>query len=154
MLSARREEIAWVQSKGVHESVPLQECKDASKKLLDLIWVDTDKVVNPVHKIIRSRLCAKEHKTKRQGKMQSTLLASPQLLCAIAPLEAVEALASIMMSVGWSRKETVEVETLRQQQSAFPRNSPETHRCPSSSKRSEILVKTKLANWSIACMEN
>ena len=53
------------------------------------------------------------------------------------PLEAVKVLVSIMTSVGWSSKrETFEVETTRRQQSAFSRNSPETHVCPSSSGRS------------------
>ena len=43
-------------------------------------------------------------------------------------LEAVKVLVSIMMSVSVSNKrETIEVETLRHQQSTFPRKSPETH---------------------------
>ena len=36
-MAARREEIAWVHYEGVYEIVPMQECKDASKKLLYLI---------------------------------------------------------------------------------------------------------------------
>ena len=43
VLAARREEIDWVHSEGVYEIVPMQECKDAGMKPLDLIWVDTDK---------------------------------------------------------------------------------------------------------------
>ena len=43
VLSVRREEIEWVHSEGVYEIVPMQDCKDAGKKLLELIWVDTDK---------------------------------------------------------------------------------------------------------------
>ena len=39
-----------VHSGGVYEIVPMQECKDAGKKLLDLIWVYTDKFVHPSHK--------------------------------------------------------------------------------------------------------
>ena len=39
-------------------------------KPLDLIWVDTDKSVDPTRKKIRSRLCAREYKTKKQGKIQ------------------------------------------------------------------------------------
>ena len=41
-------------------STKLSRCKDgknASKKLLELIWVDTDKSVDSAHKKIRSRLC-------------------------------------------------------------------------------------------------
>ena len=47
VLAARREEIDWVDSEGVYEIVPMQECRDAGMKPLDLIWVDTDKSVDP-----------------------------------------------------------------------------------------------------------
>ena len=70
VLAARREEIDWVHSEGVYEIVPIQECKDAGMKLLDLIWVDT------AHKKFRSRLCAREYKTKKQSKSQRALPAS------------------------------------------------------------------------------
>ena len=70
MPTARREEIAWVQAEGVYENVPMQECKDASKKLLELIRVDADNSVDLAHKKIRLRLCANEYKTKKQGKIQ------------------------------------------------------------------------------------
>ena len=46
-MAARREEIDWVHSDGVYEIVPMQECQDAGMKPLDLIWVDTDKSVDP-----------------------------------------------------------------------------------------------------------
>ena len=45
VLGAKHKEITWVHSESVYEIVPMQECKDASKTLLDLIWVDTDKSV-------------------------------------------------------------------------------------------------------------
>ena len=96
--AARREEIDWVHSEGVCEVVPMPEYKDAGMKPLDLIWVDTDKSVDPTRKKIRSRLCAREYKTKKQGKFQRALPAS-QLLSAMPPLEAVKVLVSIMMSV-------------------------------------------------------
>ena len=50
--SARREEIDWVHSEGVYEIVPMQECKDAGMKPLDLTWVDSDKSVDPTRKKI------------------------------------------------------------------------------------------------------
>ena len=104
MLAARRAEIEWVHSVGVYEIVPMQECRDASmKKPLDLIWVDTDKSVDPTHKKIRSRMCAREYKTEKQGKIQRVLPAS-QLFSAMTTLEAVKVLVSIMMSVSWSNK--------------------------------------------------
>ena len=51
----RREETDWVHSEGGYEIVPMQECKDAGMKPLDLIWVDTDKSVDPT----------KEYKTQK-----------------------------------------------------------------------------------------
>ena len=69
----------------------MQECKDAGMKPLDLIWVDTDKSVDP------------KRKTKTQGKIQRALPAS-QLFSAMLPLEAVKVLVSIMMSVSLSNK--------------------------------------------------
>ena len=103
VLVARREEIDWVHSEGVYEIVPMRECRDADMKLLDLIWVDTDKSVDPTRKKIRSRLCAREYKTKKQGKIQRALSAS-QLFSAMPPLEAVKVRVSIMMSVSLSNK--------------------------------------------------
>ena len=50
VLALRREEIDWVHSEGVCEIVPIQECRDAGRKPLDLIWVDTDTSVDPTHK--------------------------------------------------------------------------------------------------------
>ena len=81
----------------------MQECKDAGMKPLDLIWVDTGKSVDPTRKKIRSRLCARKYKTKKQCKIQRTLPAS-QLFPAMPPLEAVKVLVSIMMSVSLSNK--------------------------------------------------
>ena len=60
----------WVHSEGVSEIVPVQDWRDAGKTLLQFIWVDTDKSVDPAHKQIRSRLCTREYKTKKQGKVQ------------------------------------------------------------------------------------
>ena len=76
VLAVRREEIDRVHSEGVYEIVPMLECKDAGMKPLGLIWVDTDKSVDPARKKIRSRLCAREYKMKEQGKIQRALPAS------------------------------------------------------------------------------
>ena len=65
--------------------------------------MDTDKSVDPTRKKIRSRLCAREYKTKKQGKIQRVLPAS-QLLSAMPPLETVKVLVSIMMSKSLSNK--------------------------------------------------
>ena len=93
----------------------MQECRDAGMKPLDLIWVDTDKSVDPTRKTIRSRLSAREYKTKMESDTQRVLPAS-QLFSAMPPLEAVKVLVSIMMSVSFSKqRETIEIETPRYQ---------------------------------------
>ena len=97
MLTARREEIERVPSEVVNETVPLHDCKVAGKKLLEVIWVDS------AHKKNRPRLCAREYKTKKEGKIQRASIAS-QLFSAMPPLEVVKALVSIMMLVSWSSK--------------------------------------------------
>ena len=93
----------WVHSEVVYEIVPMQECRDAGMKPLDLFWVDTDKSVDPTRKKVRSRLCARECKTKKQGKIQRALPAS-QLFSAMPPLEDVKVLVSIIMSVSVPNK--------------------------------------------------
>ena len=103
MLASRREEIDWVHSEGEYEIVPMQECKDASMRPLDLIWVDTDKSVDPTCQKNRSRLCARKYQTKKQGEIQRDLPAS-QLFSSMPPLQAVKVLVSIMMSVSLSNK--------------------------------------------------
>ena len=103
VLAARREEIHRVHSEGVYEIVPMQECKDAGMKPLDLMWLYTYKSVDPAYNKIRSRLCAREHKTKKQGKIPRALPAS-QFFSAMPPLEAVKVLVSLMMSVSLSNK--------------------------------------------------
>ena len=124
MLTARREEIEWVHSNKVYESVPMQNCSDAGKKLLDLIWVDTDNTADPAHKKFRSTLCASENKTKKQVKIQGAFLAS-QLFTAMPPLEAVKVLVSITISVSCPKNgKPIEVEALRHQLITCPRNSP------------------------------
>ena len=103
VLAARREQIDWVHSEGVYGIVPMQECKDAGMKPLDLIWVVPDKSVDPTRKRIRSKLRAREYKTKKQGKIRRALPAA-QLFSATPPFEAVKVLVSIMVSVSMSNK--------------------------------------------------
>ena len=57
VLAARREEIDRVHSEGVYEIVPMQECKEAGMKPLDLMWVETDKSVDPAHRRKFDRSC-------------------------------------------------------------------------------------------------
>ena len=145
MLAARREEIDWVQFEGVYEIVPMQECKDACMKPLDLIWVDTDKSVDPTHKKIRSRLCAREYKTKKQGKIQRALPAS-QLFSAMPPLEAAKVLVSIMMSVSLSDKgKPLKLRHYDISRDSFTSDFPQ--------RIVRSTAKTKLADWSRACTE-
>ena len=139
MLAARREEIDWVHSEEVHEIVPTQECKDAGMKPLDLIWVDTDKSVDPTHKKIRTRLRAQP---------------ASQLFSAMALVEAVKVLVSIMMSVSLSNKgEPLKLRHYDISRAHFqgtPRDSF-TSDFPQRIVRS--MAKTKLEDWSRACME-
>ena len=87
--------------------------------------MDTDKSVDRTRKKVRSRLCTREYQTKKPNEIQRALPAS-HLFSAVAPLEAVKALVLIKHDVGEfvKRKETIEVETVRNQRSTFPRNSP------------------------------
>ena len=57
VLGARREEIDWVHSEGVYEIVPMQECRDAGMKPLDLMWVDTEKSVDPTQEDSIEAVC-------------------------------------------------------------------------------------------------
>ena len=59
--------------------------------------------MDPTRKKIRSKLCAREYKTKKQGKIHRALPAS-QVFSAMPPLDAVNVLVSIMMSVSMSKK--------------------------------------------------
>ena len=94
VLGARREETAWVHSEGIYEIVPMQECADDGQKLLDLIWVDTDKSVDP----------AVQGTQDAEARQNIRILIDSQLFSAKPRLEVVNALVSIMMSVGVSSK--------------------------------------------------
>ena len=128
--------------------------KDASKKLLDLMWVDTDKSAEPAHKIIRSRLCAREYETKKQSYIQRASVAS-QLFTAMPPLEAAKVHVSIMMSVGWSSKS--KLLKLRDTTTATEHISKERPRDSdvfvSQKKIDWSTVNTKLASLSRSCTE-
>ena len=115
--------------------------------------MDTDKSVDPTRKKIRSRLCAREYETKKQGKIQRALPAS-QLFSAMPPLEAVKVLVSIMMSVSLSNKgkplKLRHYDISRAHSKEQPRDSI------TSNFQQRILrsmAKTKLADWSRACTE-
>ena len=137
--------------KVLYEIVPMRECRDAAMKLLDLIWVDTDGSVDPTRKKIRSRLCAREYKTKKQGKIQRALPAS-QLFSVVPPLEAVKVLVSIMMSVSLSNKgKPLKLRHLRHQQSTFPRNRSETPLHPTSLRGSSDVWRRQ--SWQIGHTE-
>ena len=127
-MAARREEIDWVHSEGVHLIVPVQECRGAGMKPLDLVWVDTDKSVDPTRKKIRSRLCAREYKAKKQGKIQRALPVT-QVFSAMPLLEAVKVLVSFMMSVSLSNKgKPLKLRPYDISRAHFPTNSPETQK--------------------------
>ena len=99
VLAARREENKWVHSEGVYEIFSNARVYRFRPGVVETL-VDTDKSVDFTHQNIRSRLCAREYKTKKKGKIQRASPAS-QILSAVPPQEAVKALVSIMLSVGW-----------------------------------------------------
>ena len=135
MLAARREEIDWVHSEGVYEIVPMQECKDAGMEPLHLIWVDTDKSVNPTRKKIRSRLCAREYKTKKQGRSYEG--------------------ACLNHDVGEfvEQRETVEVETTTSAEHISKEQPRDSFTSKFLQRIVRSMAKTKLADWSRACMK-
>ena len=145
VLTARREEVARVHSEGFYETVPMQDCKDAGEKLLELIWVDADKSVDPAHKKILSRLCAREYTTK-QGNIQS-LTSFSVVLWNVTSRICEGACLNHDVSEFVEQRETIEVETLRHQQSTFSRNSPESHIRTSSSRRSSEIWRRQ--SWQI-----
>ena len=136
VLAARREEVDWVHSEGVYEIVPMQECRDAGMKPLDLIWVDTDKSVDSTLKKIRSS-CVREN-TKRRSTVRFNELCqllSCSLQCSL--LEAVKVFVSIMVSVSLSNKgKPLKLRHDDISRAHFPRDSPETHVHPFSRRRS------------------
>ena len=103
VLASRREEIDWVHSEGIYEAVPMLECGDAGMRPLDLIWVTLTCLWIRHARKFDSRLCAREYKTKKQGRIQRALTTS-QLFCGMSLLEALKVLVSIMMSVSLSNK--------------------------------------------------
>ena len=73
VLAARRVDLDWVHSEGVYETVPMQECRDAGMKPLDLIWVDTDKSVDPTRRKF-DRGCVQENTKRRSSTSFSIVL--------------------------------------------------------------------------------
>ena len=65
--------------------------------------MDSDKSVDPTRNKIRSTLCAREYKKKKQDMIQRALSAS-QLFSAMPPLDAVKTFVSIMISMTLSSK--------------------------------------------------
>ena len=76
----------------------MQECTDAGKKLGSDLG-GRRQVCGLRSQKHRSKLCAREYKTKGQGQIRRGLLAS-QLFSALPPLEAVKVFVSVMMFVG------------------------------------------------------
>ena len=56
-------------SENAQSIVEAQRARDAAANPLDLFWVATDKCLNPSVRKMLSRLCVREFKTKKQGKV-------------------------------------------------------------------------------------
>ncbi|CAK0895671.1 unnamed protein product, partial [Prorocentrum cordatum] len=53
VLAARQGGISWIHGEGVYDIVPEQEARDAGVRPLDVLWVDTDKSMDPNEQKIR-----------------------------------------------------------------------------------------------------
>ena len=99
VLIARREEIEWVHSEGVYEIVPMQECEFAGEELLNLIWVDTDKSVDPAQRKIDRDCVPGNTRLRSKARFKEPyLLLSCSLQCHHLKLLR-------RLSVSWSSKE-------------------------------------------------
>ena len=136
--------------------LPMHESKNAGKKLLDLIWVDTDKSVDPDPHSQGSSIetvCQgiQDEETRQNSK---SFTCSCVVLCNATSWSCESACHNhdVCWLVEWM--ETVEVETLRHQQSAFPKGQPEdSYVSVFQQKIDRNMVKTKLADWSRGCTE-
>ena len=85
VLAAKREDFAWVHSEGVYEVVPMQERRvyRCGQEIVGLDLGGHRQVCDPGFKEIRSRLRAREYKTKKQGQNshEPYLLHSCSLQC-------------------------------------------------------------------------
>jgi hypothetical protein len=73
---ARSEEVEFMQSRGIWREVPLQECWDVTgKPPVSVKWVDTMKLGG----IVRSRLVARDFKTKGEKDREDLFAATPPL---------------------------------------------------------------------------
>ena len=116
--------------------------------------MDTYKYVDQAHKKCRSKFVCKRIQDEEARSDFKNFTRISIVLCN-ATSESCEG-ACLHHDVGESveQRETIEVETLRIQQSTFPRNSSKIHLHPTSRRRSsEMREKTKLADWSTSCME-
>ena len=132
VLAATREEIDSVYSEDC-----LRDCSNASMKPLDLNLGGHRQICGPnAQEYSIETVCQGIQDEDARQDSKSFLLAS-QLFSAMPPLEAVKVLC-LNHDVGElvEQLESIEVETLRHQPSTVPRNSPETHFHPSSSRRS------------------
>ena len=90
-------------SEGVYEIVPMQECKDAGKKLFGVDLGGHRQLCGSRSQEISIETVCQGIQDEEARPDSKTSLAS-QLFAAMPPLESVQALVSIMMSVGWSNK--------------------------------------------------
>ena len=118
---------------GVYESVPMQECKDAGTNLSDLGGHRQVCGPRPPENSIETECEGTQDEEARLNSRIFTCFSV--VLCNTTSSSCKGACLNhdVCCVVGY--RETVEVESLRHQQSTFPRNGPETHICFSSSGR-------------------
>ena len=111
----------------MYKNVGAQVARDAGEKPLDLLWVGTDKGVDPSVRKIHWRRCVREFKTKKQGKVQRSLPAS-QLFCSEATTVVAEG-SIVTHSQRWPEqtRTSFDADTLGHQSSAFHGDSRMPH---------------------------
>ena len=146
MLTARRAEIERVHSEGVYEIFLIRDCKDAPKKLLVLIWVDTDKSGSRAQENSIETVCQGiQNEEAMQDSKSSTRFSV--VLCNATSLSCEGACVNHDVGEFVKQLEAIEVEKPRHRQSTFRRNSPETHLHPTSRRGSSEVWRRQ--SWQI-----
>ena len=96
--------LAWIKKEQVYKEVPREQARADGIRVLSLLWVDTNKRLEPGVWKIRSRLCVREHNTKSKGGAVRRALPAAQLFSAMPPLEALKIITSFAPRLNGGRR--------------------------------------------------
>ena len=119
VVAARREEIYWVHSEGVYEIVPMQECRDAGMKPLDLIWGGHRQVCGSESQENSIEVVCKNVQNEEARKDSTTSTNFSIVLCNATSRSCDCACLNHDVGEFVEQLETIKVETLRHQPSTF-----------------------------------